>query len=62
MVGITYVYISMVYGFYGYFFSSFVLKKLSLLFSWMVEYDCLDTCCFGCLMCMRFVFAPVQRN
>ena len=24
--------------------------------SWMFEYDCLDTCCFGCLICMCFVF------
>ena len=36
----------------------------SLLLSWMFEHDCLDTCCFGCLICMRsvfFVFAPIQR-
>ena len=28
----------------------------SLLLSWMFGYDCLDTCCFGCLICMRFLF------
>ena len=32
----------------------------------MFEHDCLDTCCFGCLIYMYvfciFVFAPVQRN
>ena len=36
-----------------------------LLLSWMFEHDCLDTCCFGCLLCMCFVFlvfAPVHRN
>ena len=22
----------------------------------MFEYDCLDTCCFGCLICMCLVF------
>ena len=28
----------------------------SLLLSWMFEHDCLNTCCFGCLICMCFVF------
>ena len=28
----------------------------SLLLNWMFEHDCLDTCCFGCLTCMCFVF------
>ena len=28
----------------------------SLLLTWMFEHDCLDTCCFGCLKCMGFVF------
>ena len=23
---------------------------------WMSEHDCLDKCCFGRLICMRFVF------
>ena len=27
-----------------------------LLLSWMFEHDCLDTCCFGCLICTCFVF------
>ena len=26
------------------------------LLSWMFEHDCSNTCCFGCLMCMCFVF------
>ena len=25
-------------------------------FSWMFQHDCLDTCCFECLICMCFVF------
>ena len=29
---------------------------------WMFEHNCLDTCCFGCLICICFVFAPVQYN
>ena len=33
-----------------------------LLLSWMFEHVCLDTCCFGCLICICFVFASVQRN
>ena len=28
----------------------------SLLYSWIFEHDCLDTCCFGCLICMCFIF------
>ena len=28
----------------------------SLLLRWMFDHDCLDTCCFGCLICMCFVF------
>ena len=24
--------------------------------SWMFEYNCLDTCCLGCLICMCLVF------
>ena len=27
-----------------------------LLLSWMFEHDCLDNCCFGCLICTCFVF------
>ena len=30
--------------------------------SWMFEHDYLDTYCFECLICMCFVFRPVQRN
>ena len=26
----------------------------------MFQHDCLDTCCFECLIGMCFVFAPVQ--
>ena len=26
------------------------------LLSWMFQHDCLDTCCFECLICMCFVF------
>ena len=53
MVGITCVYIDTVFGFYGYFFCFF---NPSVLLSWMFEHDCLDTCCFGCSICMSFVF------
>ena len=38
-------------GFMGTFF-----KYPSLLLTWMFEYNCLDTCCSGCLICMCFVF------
>ena len=57
MVRITYVYIDTVFTFYGYilFFFSF-FKYPSLLISWMFEHDCLDIYCFGCLLCMCFVF------
>ena len=62
MVGVIYVYVDTI----------FFLKLLS----WMLQHDCLDTCCFGCLICMCFdkreeedvhvfcifIFAPVQRN
>ena len=33
-----------------------------LLLRWMFEHGCLDTCCFGYLICTWLVFAPVQRN
>ena len=51
-------------GFFFFFFFFFFLFNPSLLFSWMFEHDCLDTCCFGYLICMCciFVFAPAQRN
>ena len=54
----TYVYIDMVFGFYGYFF----LTHLYFLVACLIKHDYLDTCCFGCLICMCFVFAPVQQN
>ena len=40
----------MVFGFMGNFFNPYSLL------SWMFEHDCLDKCCFGCLLCMCFVF------
>ena len=51
MVRITYVYVDMAFGFYGYFcFNPY------LFLSWMFKHDCFDTCCFGCFLCMCFVF------
>ena len=47
MAGITCVYVDTIFAFFPY---------QSLLLSWMFEHDCLDTCCFGCLICMCFVF------
>ena len=47
MVGVIFVYVDTVFGFYGYSFF-----KLS----WMFQHDYLDTCCFECLICMCFVF------
>ena len=32
------------------------MGNFSPLFSWMFHHDCLDTCCFDCLICMCFVF------
>ena len=56
MVGISHVYIEMIFAFYGYvdFCSSFL--NPSLLLSWMFEHDCSDTYCFGCLICICFIF------
>ena len=44
-----YVCIDAIFAFYGYvdFFYP------SLLLSWMFEHDCLDPCCFGCLIIMQ---------
>ena len=28
----------------------------SIQLTWMFDYDCLGICCFGCLICMCFVF------
>ena len=52
MVGITYVYIGTIFAFYGY----ILFPYPSLLHSWMFGHDCLDACCYGCLICMCFVF------
>ena len=52
MVIVTYLYVDMEFGFYGYFFS----LNTHLLLSWIFEHDYLDTCCFRCLICMCFVF------
>ena len=46
MVWVIYVYIDTVFWVLWIFFS---------LFSWMFQHDCLDTCCFECLICMCFV-------
>ena len=46
-------------GFYGYIslsLSLFSFLFFFLLFSLMFEHDCLDTCCFGCLIHMCFAF------
>ena len=62
LVRITYVYIDTVFGFYGYFFFVylFFFYYPSLLLSWMLEHDCLDICCFGCLICMCCVFLHLR--
>ena len=49
MVGITYAYIDMAFGFMGTFWIKILFFNLHLLLSWMFEHDCLDTCCFGVL-------------
>ena len=46
MVGVIFVYVDTVYGFYGFLF----------MFSWMFQHDYLDTCSFECLICMCFEF------
>ena len=50
MVGVIFVYVDTVYWFYGYSFFFFFMLN------WMVQHDYLDTYCFECLICMRFVF------
>ena len=48
------MYVDTVSGFlWAMFFFFFFFPPL---FSWMFQHDCLDTCCFECLMCMCFVF------
>ena len=54
MVSAIFLYIDTVFGFYGYSFF--------FMLSWMLQHDYFDTCCFECLICMCFVFAPVQSN
>ena len=50
MVEITYyVYNFAFYGYVDFFYPP-------LLLTWMFEHDCLDTCCFKCLICMCFIF------
>ena len=45
MVGVIFVYVDTVFGFYWYSF-----------LCWMFQHDYLDTCCFECLICLCFVF------
>ena len=47
MVGVIFVYIDTVFGFYW--------GGGVPLFCWMFQHDYLDTCCFECLICMGFV-------
>ena len=47
MVGVIFVYFDTVHGFYGYSFLCLV---------GCFRHDYLDTYCFGCLLCMCFVF------
>ena len=46
------MYIETIFAFYEYveFCFPFLLTNSSLLLSCMIKYDCLDTCCLGCLM------------
>ena len=48
MVGVIFVYTDTVFGFYGY---SFLYDGC-----FSIPGNCLDTCCFECLICMCFVF------
>ena len=50
MVGVIFVYVDTVYGFYGY-------RVFFFMLSWMFQHDYLDTYCFECLICMCFVFS-----
>ena len=47
------MYIDTLFGFYG--LGLFFFNPSSLL-NWMFGYDCLDTYCFGCVICMCFAF------
>ena len=52
MVGVIYVYIDTIFGFYNFLFVCCFLELLS----WMFWHACLGTCCFECLICIHFVF------
>ena len=56
MIGIIYMYVDMIFGFYGHFIFNCVVGGLNMIV--------LDTCCVECLIYMFciFVFAPVQRH
>ena len=67
MFGVINVYIDTVFGLYGVGF--FFLRGgggggcflfLFKLLSWIFQYDCFDTCCFECLICMCFVSAQLS--
>ena len=51
---------------WGYFLCTLIryMGFMGILFmlSWLFQHDYLDTYCFECLICMCFVFAPVQCN
>ena len=47
MVGVIFVYVDTVFGFYGYSFLCLAVR-----FSMII----LGTCCFECFVCMCFVF------
>ena len=47
------MYVDMIFTFSGYILFFFIPI---LLLSWMFEHDCLDTCCFECIIYMCFVF------
>ena len=50
--------IGAIFAFYGYidFF------RPSLLLSWMLEHFCLETCCFGCLICLCVLFVCKKKK
>ena len=56
MVGIMYEHIDAIFAFYGY----VDLFNSSVLLSSMFEHDCLDMCCFECLICMCFLFLSLH--
>ena len=58
MIGVIYVYVETYYVLFFVLFCFFfvVVVVFFLMLSWMFQHDCLDTCCFECLICMCFVF------